>query len=197
MNHISSTVPHTCSLYHSSTEQAAIVTQFLLEGLAHREKIIYIINPWDNGSFLNSLPQDNTDVASAITRGQLTFLTTTETYLHTTPFEPTHMIQLLHQATDQAIQEGYLGLRITADMGWALHHTVPPQKLITYETQVDAFLNHKTCKGLCQYNRWNFPTSLLEDVLPIHASIIAQGREYSNEAHHTFTDILLDLENPS
>jgi len=105
MNHISFTVPHTCSLYHSNTEQVAIVTQFLLEGLAHREKIIYIINPWDNGSFLNSLPQDNADVTSAITRGQLTFLTTTETYLHTTPFEPMHMIQLLHQATDQAIQE--------------------------------------------------------------------------------------------
>lgn len=184
-------------MYHNSTEQAAIVTHFLFDGLDHQEKIIYIINPWDNGSFLNSPPHDDADVASAITSGQLMFLTATETYLQTTPFDPAYMIHLLHQATDQAIKEGYLGLRITADMSWALHHAVPSQELIAYETQVDAFLNHGTCKGLCQYNRWKFPTSILEDILPIHAAIIAHGREYTNEAHYTFTDILQDLENTS
>jgi hypothetical protein len=174
-------------------EQAKVVARFLQEGLTRREKILYIIDPWGNGSFLNGLPHDDTD--TAIAQGQLVFFTTLESYLQTSPFDPAHMIRLLHQETDRAIDEGYTGLRVTADMTWALHHAVPPQTLIAYETQVDAFLNHSTCTGLCRYNRWCFPSTLLEEVIPIHASIITQGRECTNSAHHIFSDLLRDLDN--
>ncbi|MHA2302399.1 MAG: MEDS domain-containing protein [Candidatus Thorarchaeota archaeon] len=194
MESISFTAPHTCCLYHSDTEDAIVVHRFLQEGLTRREKILYIIDPLGNTSFLNGLPHEDVDVVSAITRGQLVFLTTLESYLQTSPFDPAHMIQLLHRETDQALEEGYTGLRVTADMTWALHHNVPPHTLIAYETQVDAFINHGTCTGLCRYGRWSFPSTLLEDILPIHSSIITQGREYTNTVHSTFSDLLRDLD---
>jgi hypothetical protein len=197
MENLSFTAQHSACLYHTNAEQATIVARFLRSGLTRQEKILYIIDPWGNGSFLNGLPHDEVDVASAIRRGQLTFLTTTETYLQTTPFDPAHMVQILHRETDRAIGEGYTGLRVTADMTWALHHNVPPHTLIEYETQVDTFLNHGTCTGLCRYDRWRFPSTILEEVIPIHASIITQGREYINNARHIFSDLLRDLDNTS
>jgi hypothetical protein len=80
-------------------------------------------------------------------------------------------------------------------MTWALYHNVPPQTLIAYETQVDDFLLQSKCVGLCRYDRLHFSPALLENVLPIHASIFIRDREYVNPTHHTFADLLRDLDN--
>jgi hypothetical protein len=185
---ISLTAQHTCCLYHSDREESAVVLRFVSDGLMRREKILFIIDPVSSTSFLNNLPYNGADTASA--QGQLLLLTTKESYLQTTPFDPVSMIELLHRETDRAIDEGYTGLSVTADMTWALHHAVPPQALVAYERLVDSFLNHGTCRGLCRYDRWRFPSTLLEDIIPIHPSIITQGHEYTNRLHHTFSDLL-------
>jgi KaiC/GvpD/RAD55 family RecA-like ATPase len=190
------TEPHSCCLYHTNAEQATIVAQFLYHGLVRREKVLYITKPWESGVYLKNLPSDEIDIAAAIRSGQVMILTTQETYLQTSPFDPTLMITRLNLETDTALEEGYTGFRVTADMTWALHHRVPPQTLITYETQVDEFLRHSKCTGLCRYDRWHFPSSLLEDILPIHSSIIIRDREYKNPMYHTFADLLHDLDNP-
>jgi hypothetical protein len=107
------------------------------------------------------------------------------------------MIQTLRQETNQALEQGYAGLRVTADMTWALHHNVPLQTLLAYETQVDDFLRHHPCTGLCRYDRFHFSQTLLEDLIPIHASIIIQDQEYTNTTHALFRDLLRDLDAPS
>ena len=190
-----SITPHSCCVYHTNEEQVKTVGHFVYNGLIHREKVLCIINPWDSGGFLKGFPQTDIDLASAIRKGQVSFPKTTDTYLQTSPFSPEHMIHILHLETNRALDEGYAGLRVTADMTWALHHNVSLHTLIAYETQVDAFLQHSKCTGLCRYDRWHFPLATLEDIIPIHASIIVRDREYTNPTHRTFTDLLHDLDN--
>jgi hypothetical protein len=169
--------------------------RFLHRGLTRQEKVLCIINPWDRGGFLHGFHYDDVDLASAIQNGQIQFLTTTDTYLRTPPFNPTHMIQILRYETNQAIEEGFNGLLVTADMTWAFHHGVPLQTLTAYETQVDAFLHQSACRGLCRYDRWHFPSTILEDIIPIHASIFIRDREYMNPTHQIVADLLHDLDN--
>ena len=196
MESLSFTAPHSCCLYHTNEEQATIVTRFLHRGLTRQEKVLCIINPWDSGGFLKAraFSHDDVNLASAIRNGQLTFPTTTDTYLQTTPFNPEYMIQTLHQETVQAIQEGYAGLRVTADMTWTLHHNVPLHTLLTYEMQIDAFLRQHPCMGLCRYDRFHFSQTILEDIVPIHASIFIGDQEYTNTMYNTFGDLLHDLD---
>jgi hypothetical protein len=182
-------------VYHTNVEQAAIVSRFIHSGLTRHEKILSIIYPWDRGGVVHGFHYDDIDLASAIRRGHVQFPTTTDIYLRTSPFDPVAIIQRLHHETTQALDEGYAGLRVTADMTWALHHNVLPQTLIAYETRVDTFLNEGTCKGLCRYDRLHFPEAILEDIIPIHASIFIGDREYTNPTHHTVTDLLRDLDN--
>jgi hypothetical protein len=195
MENLLFTTPHSCCVYHTNVEQAAIVRRFIHCGLTRHEKILSIINPWDRGGFLPGFHYADIDLASAIRNGQVQFPTTTDTYLRTLPFNPAHMIQILRHETDQAIEEGFAGLRVTADMTWALHHHVSPPTLIAYETQVDTFLQHSKCAGLCRYDRWHFPLTTLEDIVPIHASIIIRDREYTAPTHDTVADLLRELNN--
>ena len=194
MENRSLVAPHSCCLYHTNSEQAAIVGRFIYDGLSRHEKVLSIINPWDTGGFLHSYSHDDFDLASAIRKGHLRFPTITDTYLRTSPFHPAHMIQRLHHETTQALEHGYTGLRVTADMTWALHYNIPLQTLVAYETQVDNFLRHHPCTGLCRYDRFHFSHTMLEDLIPIHASIFIHDREYTNTTHTIFSDILRDFD---
>jgi hypothetical protein len=190
VENLSFVTPHSCCVYHTNEEQAAIVGRFIHDGLSCHEKILSIITPWESGGYLHSFPYDDIDLASAIRNKQVTFPATTDTYLQTSSFNPARMIQTLRQATNQAIEEGYTGLRVTADMTWVLHHDVPMHTLVAYERQVDAFLQQHPCTGLCRYDRLHFTIAILKDIIPIHASIFIGDREYTNPPRHTITELL-------
>ena len=72
----------------------------------------------------------------------------------------------------------YAGLRVIADMSWAL--SVGCDQLITFEAMLNDYLPKWNVTCLCQYNRSRFASHILVDVLRTHPIAILDGQVCPN-----------------
>jgi hypothetical protein len=184
------TVSHVCCLYDTDDEHSAVVARFVHDGLIRNDKVLSILDVDERTPFLHGLNFDAMDVPSTIARGQLVFYTTDETYLQRSSFHPARMIAWLSRETQIALDEGYAGLRITSDMGWARRRSIDLGTLLRYEVVVNDFLLQHPCRGLCRYHRWSFPSTILIDLVSLHPLVISQGQVFPNTQHKTFRNLL-------
>ena len=172
-----------CCIYESEAEQRALLTPFLYEGLARREKIIYIVDAQTADMVRASLVEANAPIDAAIASGQFVFLTHTETYLYDGVFDPARMITTLEDETMRACAAGYTALRVTGEMTWALRGAQGSERLIEYETRLNQFFPQHACLALCQYDRRRFGAGILLDVLRTHP-IAALGAEIFDNPYY-------------
>ena len=94
------------------------------------------------------------DVHAEHDRGALVCLTQRESWLPGGRFDPGAMMDLLRQAEQQALDDGFSGLRATWNMGWVLEGTASgADRLMEYEAHLNRFLaGSRTC-ALCRYSR--------------------------------------------
>ena len=68
-------------------------------------------------------------------------------------FDPWAMMDLLRQAEQQALDDGFSGLRATWDMTWILDGTPGAERLVEYEAHLNRFLAGSRTTALCRYAR--------------------------------------------
>ncbi|MGB9775377.1 MAG: GAF domain-containing protein [Anaerolineae bacterium] len=173
---------HICWFYETEEEHRALITPFLLQGLEQGERVVYITDAHSAETILEYLRDGGVDGEAAIARGQLLFRTAQETYLQNGRFDPDRMLALLQAETEQALAEGYTGLRITGEMTWALRGMPGTEQLPLYEARVNALLPNLPFIGLCQYDRRRFGPEALLDLLWAHPLVAFGGQVYEN--HH-------------
>ncbi len=174
---------HTCWFYESEEEHRTLTTSFLLQGLEHKEKLVYITAAHSAETILEYLRSSGVDVEAITARGQLSFLTADETYLQDGVFDPERMLALLRKATEQALAEGYTGLRITGEMAWVLRERPGTEHVLSYEARVNDLLPDLPVVALCQYDRRQFAPDFLRDILSVHPLAAFGGRVYENPHH--------------
>ncbi len=144
--------------------------------------MVYITDTHPVGLILNYLRDSGVDGEAAFARGQLAFHTAQETYLPDGRFDPDRMLALLRTETEQALADGFVGLRITGEMTWAPRGTPGSEFLPQYEARVNEFLPDLPFTGLCQYDRRQFGPEVLLDMLWTHPLVASGGQVYEN--HH-------------
>lgn len=171
---------HICWFYETEEEHRTLATTFLLQGLEGREKVVYITDVHPVATIMGYLQDSGVDAEAAVARGQLLFLTSDEAYLQDGVFDPERMLALLQQNMRQALDEGYIGLRITGEMTWALREWPGSDQLRWYEAQVNNALSGFPCIALCQYDRRQFPPEVLQDLVWSHPFVAFGDRVYRN-----------------
>jgi DNA-binding CsgD family transcriptional regulator len=171
---------HACCFYETAEKHRAVLTPFLRQGLERGRKVVYILDVSTAEAILAYFRRDGLDVEPYLARGQMVFLTRDETYMQEGVFDPDRMIVELQAQTDQALAEGYPGLRITGEMGWALRGLPGSERLIEYEGKVNEFFPGSKCVGLCQYDWRAFGPPLLLDVLSTHPVAVVNAILYDN-----------------
>jgi anti-anti-sigma factor len=83
------------------------------------------------------------------------------------------MLALLESQVRAAHGDGYAGLRLTADMCWALRPAAGVEQLITYENEMARFLTTASALAVCQYDRERFDTVTLASVTAAHGHAVA------------------------
>jgi hypothetical protein len=111
---------HLCCIYSSEEEQRQVVTHFVRLGLEREHKVIYIVDTHTAEAVNGYLEEDGIETKDYMEKGQLVFLTGQDTYTSGGRFDPDAMIALLEQETRKATDEGYVALRVTGEMTWAL-----------------------------------------------------------------------------
>lgn len=159
---------HLCLIYHSATEQMAALVPFIQAGFAAGERCLFVGHAGSGRRLERSLRGAGVDVDSETDRGALVVLTQREHWLPAGRFDPGAMMDSLRQTEQQALDDGFSGLRATWNMSWVLEGTPGAERLVEYEAHLNRFLDGSRTCALCRYSRETSPAVLIQDALHTH-----------------------------
>ena len=184
---------HVCLLYETEDQLRAVLASFIREGLGKNEKVLCIADGTSSEIPLEGFWSESPDLGASLKTGQLTILKSEDAYLRSGVFDPGEMIALLKGYTEEALFEGYAGLRVTGQMTWALRDLPGADRLLEYEARINDFLPGSGCLALCQYPMHRFSAPCLLDVLRTHPQMII-GTEVHDNPHYVPPSVFLDTD---
>lgn len=187
---------HLCLIYQSAAEQIAALIPYFKAGLAAAERCFFVGHGTSARRLERCLEVAGVDVRAECERGALVFLTQRESWLPRGRFDPGSMMDLLRQAEQQALDDGFSGLRATWNMGWVLEGTAEGgERLIEYEAHLNRFLaGSRTC-ALCRYAREGSPSEALQQALHTHPLAVI-GDQICANAFYEPPDLVLGDRTP-
>ena len=159
---------HLCLIYESAAEQTAALVPFFKAGLAAGDRCLFVGHGTSCRRLERALEDAGVDVHAEHERGAIVCLTQRESWLPGGRFDPGAMMDLLRQAEQQALDDGFSGLRATWNMGWVLEGTTGAHRLMEYEAHLNRFLaGSRTC-ALCRYSREGSSAEEIQHALHTH-----------------------------
>ena len=160
--------------------QFSYVVPFIIGGLESNKKCFYIIDENIQKSLTKAFADTGYNIAKTVKSKQLVFYTKKETYTKDGYFEAEKMVNLLKETEKQALEEGYLGIRVIGEMTWVLANLNDLEKLIEYENLLNSFLPDSKVSAICQYNEQLFDKNVLIEIVATHPTVIINGVVYKN-----------------
>jgi signal transduction histidine kinase/CheY-like chemotaxis protein len=159
---------HLCLIYDRAAERMAALIPFLKRGLAAGERCLYLADDTTTDLAEQALLNEGIDVDRDRERGALVLLTRRDGFLREGRFDPGAMTDLLRQAEQEALDDGFAGLRVASEMSWCLGHAPGSERFLEYEALLNRFLDGSRSIGLCQYDRSRFTPRVVYDILHTH-----------------------------
>jgi signal transduction histidine kinase/CheY-like chemotaxis protein len=159
---------HLCLIYDRAAEQMAALVPFLKRGLVAGERCLYLADAGTTDLAERALASEGIDVDRERERGALVLLTRRDTFLRGGRFDPGAMTDLLRQAEQEALDDGFSGLRLASEMTWCLGAEPGTERFLEYEAMLNRFLEGSRSVGLCQYDRSRFSPQVVFDILRTH-----------------------------
>ncbi|MFF3345371.1 MEDS domain-containing protein [Streptomyces sp. NPDC002779] len=162
---------HACLEAEDGESAWAVFTAYTRTSLARREKVLLVLDPDDlqDDEVVALLDQDGTGAAEAArSRGQLSLKRTPQMYLPDGGFHQERTIEAYRAEVEAAHAEGWAGLRVAADMGWAAQAGVDGGSLLDYEASVAPLFADPLFTAICWYDRRRFGETLLDGMARTH-----------------------------
>jgi signal transduction histidine kinase len=159
---------HLCLISESPEDPSAALVPFLKTGLAAGDRCIHIGPETAARRLERALVQQKIPVGRELDRGALLLLTQRERWLPGGRFEPGGMMDLLRQTEQEALDDGFRGLRLTWDLGWVIGGAPGAPRLIEFEAQLNRFLAGSRTSVLCRYDRPGTTAAQIRSVLHTH-----------------------------
>jgi hypothetical protein len=173
---------HICAVYETAEEQCAVAAAFITDGLHRRECCLYVAES-DSAldRFRLQLAACGMDAFTAERSGALLLLTSGHAHLADGRFDPERMLRMLNDAVEQALNDGFAGLRTCGDMSWLLADAPGTDQVTEYEAVLNQFFRNVRGLGMCQYDRLRLPDGLLDKAcFRAHATVVAGGTHRNN-----------------
>jgi PAS domain S-box-containing protein len=171
---------HLCSISENRDEPLAMMATLVQQGLAAGDRCLYLADdPMVNDLFA-ALAGVGVDVSSEIRRRALVLPDVRDLRLGARAFDPESILDFLHHAVDQALADGFSGLRFAAEMPWVLGSQVETDQLFDYEIRLNRFLAISPAMAICRYDRRGLPPALVEVVLRTHPLVLLGDCACSN-----------------
>ncbi|MFV2085645.1 MEDS domain-containing protein [Micromonospora sp. LOL_021] len=164
---------HACLTFSDQEERLDLVAAFVRGGLRAGQKVVCWTDSVSPDELTGELHDRAVRPGSALRRGQLRIASATESLLGGAPADAGAMVRTLAREARQASDEGYAGLRVTADMCWATRPAAAADQLVEFETLVaDLFAHGQLCL-ICQYDRERFDAVTLAFAARAHPRTVA------------------------
>lgn len=177
---------HLCGFYQNRQQLWRLIVPFIQRGLENGEKCLYVAEESSLQEIQGALqPVQRTEELSGqaegcLAQGRLLLLTADETCLQSGVFSPEALIGTLLRILQEAIAEGYRGLRMAIEMSWALRWASSLAWLAEYESKLNCYFSQHPVTTLCLYNQRCFPEEVLLDVLRTHPLVALDQAVHAN-----------------
>ena len=166
------TADHLCWVYEDDATFDAAAREFLAGGLARGERLLCVGERVIES--LESLSPDH-DVAALTARGAVETLTLAEVYGAAEPLLPEQQLAYDDAATRRAKDDGYLGLRVLAEVSDLAADPARREDLVRWEHTADAYAaSGSGFSAMCAY-RADLAHDALADVASVHPVVGAPG----------------------
>ena len=172
---------HICALYDTEDEQVIVAAEYLADGLRTGQRAFYVAQSRTALTrFRAALTQLGVQVIRAESRRALVLRTHAEAHLVDGRFDSERMLRLLNEAVEDALRDGFVGLRTCGDMSWLLTDPPGAEKLVEYEAMLNDFFTGAPGCGMCQYHRGRLAAHLLDHAVATHSSAVVDRRHLTN-----------------
>ena len=162
---------HQCHVYEgaqANTLQAMAVV--IDQKLKANVRCLYLNSPPMIAGLRFNLTTLGVDLEHETGRGAL-ILSSAQDHLVDGRFEPGRMLEMLDEAVDQALADGFAGLWASGDMTWELGGPCSVDDLLNYEWGLEGiFRRRPELSGVCQYHCDTLPPELVEHGVAVHRS---------------------------
>lgn len=160
---------HVCLVYHADEEHAAILSSFVVSGFERNERVFYFADRQSPESVLDMLHARGIDVHRHIDTGRLHVETSAQSYLASGYFDPDECIRGWHATAALALNDGYRGIRVAADMLWSQRAVPGADRLFEYERRIqsEVFSEHPVT-GMCEFDARHFKKRALSAFAQLH-----------------------------
>ena len=166
------TADHLCWVYEDDATFDAAAREFLAGGLARGERLLCVGERVIES--LESLSPDH-DVAALTARGAVETLTLADVYGAGEPLRPEQQLAYYDAATRRAKDDGYLGLRVLAEVSDLAADPARREDLVRWEHTADAYAaSGSGFSAMCAY-RADLARDALADVASVHPVVGAPG----------------------
>jgi anti-anti-sigma regulatory factor len=142
------------------------VVEFLDDGLRLGQRLIYV--GADTVEKLRGDLQGLDDVESLLGRGALQTLSVAELRRRGEAFDAEARLAAYAAATDQALEDGYAGLRVAAAATELITDPASWDAHTRWESLADRYMASRPLAALCLYDRRELPDHALADLASVH-----------------------------
>jgi CRP/FNR family transcriptional regulator, nitrogen oxide reductase regulator len=165
---------HILLVYEDAVDLTAFIVPFVQQGLARNERVLYVVDDLRLPQVAEAFAAGGVNVNQEIQRGALIFLNAQE-YYGLPRFDAAHVVDLTRTRVGEASARGFTGLRVAAEMTWALKASIPDDVLVEYEDLLDdGFRGLGPLTVACMYRRGRFPSGVLKRLLRGHGRVLAE-----------------------
>jgi anti-anti-sigma regulatory factor len=174
---------HACLTFTDADERMDLIAAFVRDGLRAGSKVVCWTDSWSGPTGSGGTGGPDTLAAqlearsvrpgAAIRRGQLHLAPAAGTLLGDRTVTTGGMVEVLSREVETAAREGYRGLRVTADMGWATGPLAAADELVAFESAVSDLLGDGRLCLICQYDRDRFDAVTLAFAAKAHTKTVA------------------------
>jgi PAS domain S-box-containing protein len=165
---------HLCSLYETRQECSDILLTFLEVGIARGEKCLCVVSGGSEKALRKALRAANPRIYRAVVAQAVDLTTIEREYFTYEGLLTQRTLDFWRKASEQAVAEGFMGLRGIVQVDRALGGPAVLARWIEYENRLTQVLLDSGGTMLCLYNRSAQPAEFVRDAFRAHAIVAHQ-----------------------
>jgi hypothetical protein len=163
---------HACLTFSDEEERLDIVAAFVRDGLSAGHRVLCYTDSYAPEALSGRLSDRGVEARPYAAKGQLD-LQPVRAWLADGGFRPAPVLDRLSEEIDRAHRDGYAGLRVTADMGWAASPVAGAEHLVAFEERLSRLFADGQVTAICQYDRRQFDAVTLASTTAAHSCAVA------------------------
>lgn len=173
---------HVCWTYSSDDEHESVLTAFVADGLREGQRVAYFAPRGLEARLGDYVQGQGMDALSLIDEGQLILGSAEDGYSPNGRFDPDTSLDGFRAMAEQALADGYAGLRVAGENGWIvadwLYHAIWP----AYEVRVDRMIAGLPLIGMCSFDMRECGQKIMQLMDAVHP--LRLGTSSARSAFH-------------